>query len=357
MNNPVLILYLEDDPRDAELVRDKLQQTTSPACELRVARDRAEYEAALAQTRFDLILSDYSLPDFDGMAALALARSKQPDVPFILVSGTLGEEQAVDCVLRGATDYLLKQRPDRLVPAVMRALTEAEEHRKRRESEEALAASEVRYRRLFESARDGILILDAETGMIVDVNPFLVEILGSSREEFLNKKVWELGPFKDIVGSQDNFADLQRQEYIRYDDKPLKTADGRRIAVEFVSNVYLVNHQKVIQCNVRDISERKRAEQALRAKNEELQRFNRASVGRELRMVELKQQINELCQQIGQPPRHPLEFLDARAQTPTVAEAVGPEGASRTEAKSSEERSFKVSQTGDSGGVPQRTAD
>ena len=118
-----------------------------------------------------------------------------------------------------------------------------------------------------------------------------------------------------------------------------------------------MNHQKVIQCNVRDISERKRAEQALRAKNEELQRFNRASVGRELRMVELKQQINELCQQIGQPPRHPLEFLDARPQTPTVPETVGPEGASRTEAKSSEERSFKASQTGDSGGVPQRTAD
>ncbi|MGB8297932.1 MAG: response regulator, partial [Polyangia bacterium] len=128
MNSPVQILYLEDSPRDVELVRDKLQQTTSLVCELRVARDRAEYEAALAQTRFDLILSDYSLPDYDGMAALAWAREKQPDVPFIMVSGTLGEEKAVDCVLRGATDYLLKQRLDRLVPAVLRALTEAEEH-------------------------------------------------------------------------------------------------------------------------------------------------------------------------------------------------------------------------------------
>jgi hypothetical protein len=80
-------------------------------------------------------------------------------------------------------------------------------------------------------------------------------------------------------------------------------------------------------------------------------------VGRELQMVELKQQINELCRQLGQPPRHPLDFLGAKPQTPTAAEAVGPEGASRTEAKSSEERSFKASQTGDSGGVPQRTAD
>ena len=103
MSNPVLILYLEDDPRDAELVRDKLQQAFM-ACELRVASDRAEYEAALAQTRFDLILSDYKLPNYDGMAALALARAQQPDVPFILISGTLGEEAAVDCALRGATD-------------------------------------------------------------------------------------------------------------------------------------------------------------------------------------------------------------------------------------------------------------
>src|ERR1035437_5045106 len=136
MNDPVLILYLEDNSRDAELVRGKLQET-SMAFELRVASDRAEYEAALAQTRFDLILSDYKLPGFDGMAALALARAKQPEVPFILISGSLGEEAAVDCVLRGATDYLLKQRLDRLVPSVLRALAEAEERRKRREAEES----------------------------------------------------------------------------------------------------------------------------------------------------------------------------------------------------------------------------
>jgi hypothetical protein len=263
MNNPVLILYLEDDPRNAELVRDKLQQARL-ACELRVASDRAEYEAALAQTRFDLILSDYRLPNYDGMAALALARAQQPDVPFILISGTLGEEAAVDCVLRGATDYLLKQRLDRLVLAVLRALAEAEEHRKRREAEESMRASEAQYRRLFEAAQDGILILDAETGMVVDVNPFLIELLARPREAFLGKKVWELGFFKDIVANQENFAELQQKEYIRYEDKPLETSDGRRVEVEFVSNVYLVNHHKVIQCNLRDITERKALEEQLR---------------------------------------------------------------------------------------------
>ena len=144
-------------------------------------------------------------------------------------------------------------------------------YRERHEAAEALRASEVRYRRLFESAKDGILILDAETGMIVDVNPFLIELLGFSREQFLGKKVWELGFFKDIVANQANFAELQQKEYIRYEDMPLETADGRRIEVEFVSNVYLVNHHKVIQCNIRDITERKRAEEALQKQHRFIQ--------------------------------------------------------------------------------------
>ena len=126
-----------------------------------------------------------------------------------------------------------------------------------KQAEETQRASELRYRRLFESAKDGILILDAETGMVVDVNPFLIELLGFSREEFFEKKVWELGFFKDLIANEANFLELQQKEYIRFDDKPLEAADGRRIDVEFVSNVYLVNDRKVIQCNIRDITEKR----------------------------------------------------------------------------------------------------
>jgi PAS domain S-box-containing protein len=129
---------------------------------------------------------------------------------------------------------------------------------------DALNISELRYRRLFEAARDGILILDADTGMVVDVNPFLIEMLGYSHNEFLGKKVWELGVFKDVAANKINFLELQKEKYIRYEGLPLETADGLRIDVEFVSNVYEVDHKRVIQCNIRDITERKHSEEALR---------------------------------------------------------------------------------------------
>jgi diguanylate cyclase (GGDEF)-like protein/PAS domain S-box-containing protein len=126
-----------------------------------------------------------------------------------------------------------------------------------------LKTSELRYRRLFEAAQDGILILDAETGMIADVNPFLINMLGYSRDEFVERNLWEVGAFKDIEASQDAFEALQKNEYIRYEDLPLRAKDGRLIEVEFVSNVYLVEAEKVIQCNIRDITDRKQARDAL----------------------------------------------------------------------------------------------
>ena len=129
--------------------------------------------------------------------------------------------------------------------------------------ESSLKESELRYRRLFEAAQDGILILDADTGAITDVNPFLINMLGYSRQEFIEKKLWEVGAFKDIEASREAFEALQKNEYIRYENLPLRTKSGRLIQVEFVSNVYPVGREKVIQCNIRDITERKAADAAL----------------------------------------------------------------------------------------------
>ena len=124
----------------------------------------------------------------------------------------------------------------------------------------ALLESEQRYRRLFESAQDGILIIDALTGLILEVNPYLCDLLCYPSAEIVGLKLWEIGALVDKGKSLQAFADLQNNRYVHYDDMPLLTKAGKSIAVEFVSNVYSVGEAMVIQCNIRDISERKRAE-------------------------------------------------------------------------------------------------
>src|SRR3984893_3416049 len=116
--------------------------------------------------------------------------------------------------------------------------------------------SELRYRRLFETAQDGILILDADSGKIIDVNPFLLDLLDYPFESVIGLQLWEIGLFKDIAANQAAFEKLQTEEYIRYENLPLRTKTGREIQVEFVSNVYFVGPAKVIQCNIRDITAR-----------------------------------------------------------------------------------------------------
>jgi PAS domain S-box-containing protein len=129
--------------------------------------------------------------------------------------------------------------------------------------ERAMRASELSYRRLFEAARDGILILEADTGRISDVNPFMVELLGFSHDEMVGKTVGELSPYKDIVSNQAMLDRLQKDGYVRYEDLPLQTKDGRHIAVEFVSSVYQAGVVKVIQCEIRDMTARNQMESAL----------------------------------------------------------------------------------------------
>jgi PAS domain S-box-containing protein len=121
---------------------------------------------------------------------------------------------------------------------------------------EAVRISELRYRRLFETAQDGILILDANSGEIMDVNPFLIDLLDYPFEELRGRKLWEIGQFKDIAANRAAFETLQQNEYIRYENLPLRRRDGKQIQVEFVSNVYWLEADKVIQCNIRDITAR-----------------------------------------------------------------------------------------------------
>ena len=312
MKTTLRILHLEDDRRDAELVRDTLAASSIVADVERVDCE-CDFVAQLEQNEFDLILADPSLPSFSGISALTIAREKRPEKPFIFVSGTLGEEAAIETLKSGATDYVLKQRLQKLPLSVWRAMSEVEERTERELADEAQRASELRYRRLFESAKDGILILDADSGQIVDVNPYLIEMLGFSKEEFVGKELWEIGPFKDIVASKLAFAELQQRGYIRYENLPLQTREGLIRQVEFVSNSYLAGESHVIQCNIRGITDRKLAEERafaeLQTKTQEL-----ASMTQQLWQASKLATMGELAASVAHELNNPLATISLHAE-------------------------------------------
>jgi len=172
----------------------------------------------------------------------------------------LGERRDVEVV---ANLYEEDQRP--VIQCNIRDITE------RKNADESLRVSERRYRRLFEAAQDGILVLDPATRKITDVNPFMSEFLGYSREEFLGTELWEIGLLKDEQASREAFLELKEKGFIRYDDLPLKTKGGAQREVEFVSNRYAENGHDVIQCNIRDVTERRHSMEALRLAEDKFQ--------------------------------------------------------------------------------------
>lgn len=268
---PLKVLYLEDDSRDCELIAERLKADGLP-CEFTRATTRREFEDAARHFNFDLILSDYTIPSYHGAAALEFAAERQPGVPFIFVSGTIGEERAVDSLKAGATDYIIKGHLERLAPSIRRALRETTNRRRRKLAEEALRASEEHFRTVFDAAPIGIYNADAD-GRILRANRTIQEMLGYTELELQSLTARSLTHSADVEQSAEMFKDLTtgKIDCVRV-EKRFVRKDGGFIWAQVTASAvrdYLGRFQYNVSL-IEDITEKKKMEiQFLRAQRME----------------------------------------------------------------------------------------
>src|SRR5215212_5309868 len=294
------VLSFEDSPLESELVYTALKGG-GVECEIFRVQTRADFVAALESDEFDLILADYSLPSFDGLSALKVAQEIRPEAPFVLVSGMVGEEMAIEALKNGATDYVLKNGLERLVPAVQRALREAEERAKRKRAEEALQYQLGLTRTITDNAADSLFLWDTE-GRVTFINPAAEETFGWRQEELLGEVLHDRMhhrypdgrpypisecPLLRVFESGQTLRDHE-DVFFRRDGSPIDVACSLAPIVvdgEIMGAVLVV----------RDITERKHVEKALREQTETLEKVNR--IGRllssELELQRLVQAVTD----------------------------------------------------------------
>jgi len=265
------ILLVEDDAIAALSQSMKLQDYGYNV--IHVLNGHKAIEAVMDNNPvIDLILMDINLGNNLDGTDVAKIILKDHDIPLLFLSSHIEREVVDKTEDITSYGYVVKDSGITVLDASIKMafrLHEANQNLKNQKIEtdskkKELQMFEKRYRRLFESAKDGIIILNADNGMIVDVNPFLIKMLGYSKEEFLTKHIWDIGTDENISLSKESYKELQEKEYVRFEDLPLQAKDGKLTHVEFVSNVYLVDTDKVIQCNIRDITNRIKQEQILK---------------------------------------------------------------------------------------------
>lgn len=274
MDEKLRILMLDASPADCELIGNELRRAGISFTAERV-EDRKGFETGLEEFSPDLVLSDYWLPSFDGISALAVARRRLPDVPFIFVSGALGEELVIDALKNGATDYVLKVSLSRLVPAVRRALRESEEVAARKLAQDRLRESEERLKTVFGSVPTGILIVDPQTHRIVDANPAAVDMVGFPAEGIVGQVCYNLvcPASKGECPVTDLGAELELSE-----SELLTSSGARRPVLKTVKRVVLDGREHLLE-SFTDMSYVKDMERALRESEDAAQAVLNVPVG------------------------------------------------------------------------------
>lgn len=311
MSIPDLNIIIIDDKEDIAFLFSQMLKTSPKVSKVHECRSLEESISIIQSESINVVVLDLNLEKTQELDTLKEFKLLFPDIPVVVVTGHDKNGLSYECFSLGASEFLSKPdvTPVLLYKACIYSVEKNCINKQVRGVKQALSNSEQRYRRLFEGAQDGVILLDFNTGKILDVNPYLVNMLGYSHEEFLEKFIWEVSPFRDTALNKDAFTQLQREGYIRYEDLPLETGDGRRIDVEVVSNTYPVNGKTFIQCNVRNITDRKVAEEFVRIRLELLEYSTSHSLGDLLQKT-----LDEICNLTDSPIGF-YHFIDDDEQT------------------------------------------
>ena len=300
MKEPLKILFVEDVYADAELVWHELTKSDI-IFEKLLVDTKGDYLAALESFEPDLIISDYSLPQFDGLSALFLKNDLKPFTPFILVTGSINEEIAVESMKAGADDYVIKQNLSRLGTAIRSAMKKMDLLQEKELAEKALHENEELTRTFINTNRDIMFVKDDQFRYVI-VNEETLRFFNKTREQILFKTDFDL-------------VDKESAEFCLNSDKGTLDKNVRNISEEVVSGkifettkfpLKLSGNRTGIGAIIRDITETKNAEKALKQKIDELEQFNDLTVDRELRMIELKKEVNMLLRQAGSEEKYKI---------------------------------------------------
>ena len=292
------ILIIEDSKDDSLLLADAMERGGLNFRYKRV-EDRREMNDALKKEKWDAVISDYMLPRFSIQEALELLHKNVLDIPFIVVSGVIGDEYIVELFKAGAHDFIRKDNMERLVPALQRELKDAENRRNQKRVEKELRKSEVKYKSVFENTGTATIIVEKDS-VILLANSKFETLSGFSRKQIEGKKKWT-----EFVVPED-LSWMKKQHELRREngEKALKSYEFRfmdknkEVKSIFLTIDMILGTTKSV-ASLFDITERKKTENELKGKMSVLERFNRLTVGRELRMIELKKEINELLEKAG----------------------------------------------------------